>query len=213
MGDRGTRVVQFFSTRLGSTVEILHNKTRGIVGHNNSAGHPGTFEKKHGVRGVKAVDPIRRIRVIPRDLSLPPFLVVWSHSTAIKIAINSNYSKQQLSLISKTTMRGINKRRRHIKATREIKKQRRMERYLAPLPLPASEPAAPPEAGYYLEELEEEGESLTARAEVHWDEASTDGEESEEGLEMTEGEDNVELSGNSGRYCAMTGNIAPLIDE
>ena len=54
---------------------------------------------------------------------------------------------------------------------------------------------------------------MTARAEVHWDEASTDGEESEAGLEMTEGEDNVELSGNSGLYCAIPGNIASLIDE
>ena len=35
-----------------------------------------------------------------------------------------------------------------------------------------------------------------ARAEVHWDDASSDGEESEEELEMTEGEDNVKLSGN-----------------
>ena len=43
-------------------------------------------------------------------------------------------------------------------------------------------------------------EFLPARAEVHWDEASADGEESEEGLEMTEGEDNVELGGNSGLY-------------
>ena len=72
-----------------------------------------------------------------------------------------------------------------------------MERSSVPPPLPASEPAsaAPPEAGYYLEEEvedSEEEESLTARAEVHWDEASTDGEVSEE-LEMTEGEDNMEL--------------------
>ena len=57
-----------------------------------------------------------------------------------------------------------------------------MESNSAPPPLPASEPAVPPEAGYYLEELEdsEEEESLTARAKVHWDEASTDGEVSEE---------------------------------
>ena len=80
---------------------------------------------------------------------------------------------------------------------------------LGPAPSPASETAV----GYHLEEeLEEEEESLTARAEVHWDEASTDGEESEEELEMTEGEDNVELSGNSGFYCAMTGNVVPLIE-
>ena len=48
--------------------------------------------------------------------------------------------------------------------------------------------------------------SLPARAEVHWDEASTDGEESEEELKMTEGEDNVELDGNLGLYCAKTGD-------
>ena len=73
-------------------------------------------------------------------------------------------------------------------------------------------------------ELEEEEEYIlhrqpeattgNARAEVHWDEASsTDGEESEEELEMTEDEDNVELSGNLGLHCAMTGNIVLLIDE
>ena len=33
--------------------------------------------------------------------------------------------------------------------------------------------------------------AATARAEVIWDEASTDGEVSEEELEVTEGEDNV----------------------
>ena len=77
---------------------------------------------------------------------------------------------------------------------------------------------------YPLEEgLEEEEESLpypqtpaaaaTAGAEVHWDEACTDGEELEEELEMIEDEDNVELIGNSGLYCAMTGDIFPLIDE
>ena len=38
-------------------------------------------------------------------------------------------------------------------------------------------------------------------------------EESEKELEMTEGEDNVELIGNSGLYCAMTGDMFPLIDE
>lgn len=43
------------------------------------------------------------------------------------------------------------------------------------------------------EELEEAKEAaVTARAEVLWDEASTDGGESEE-LEITKGEDNVEL--------------------
>ena len=62
-----------------------------------------------------------------------------------------------------------------------------------PLPPPPSETTALPEAV----ELEGVEESLPARAEVHWDEASTDGEESEEELEMTEGEDNVELDGNS----------------
>ena len=57
-------------------------------------------------------------------------------------------------------------------------------------------------------------ESLPARAEVHWDEASTDGEESEVELEMTEGEDNVELGGsNSGLYYAKTGDVVPLIDK
>ena len=55
--------------------------------------------------------------------------------------------------------------------------------------------------------------TANARAEVHWDEASTDGEESEEGLEMTEVEDNVELSGNLGLNYAMTGDVVPLIDE
>ena len=48
-GDPG--VVLFFFTRLGSAVEILHNKTRGIVGHKNFVGHPGTFEKIRGTRG------------------------------------------------------------------------------------------------------------------------------------------------------------------
>ena len=42
--------------------------------------------------------------------------------------------------------------------------------------------------------------AATARGEIHWDEASTDGEELEEELEMTEGKENVELSGNSGLY-------------
>ena len=37
--------------------------------------------------------------------------------------------------------------------------------------------------------------AATPRAEVHWDEASTDGEEAEE---EPESEDDVELSGNSG---------------
>ena len=53
-------------------------------------------------------------------------------------------------------------------------------------------------------------ESLPARAEVRRDEASTNGEESEEELEMTEGEDNVELGGNSGLYYATTGDVVPL---
>ena len=73
----------------------------------------------------------------------------------------------------------------------------------------------------YSLELEEEKESLlhlqaattTARAEIHWDEASTDGEESDEELGMTKGEDNVELSGNSGLYCGVTGDVVPLIDD
>ena len=81
-----------------------------------------------------------------------------------------------------------------------------MERNPAPPPPPASETVALPEA----EELEEVEESLPARAEVYWDEAGTDGEEAEEELEMTEGEDNVELGGNSGLYSAMTGDVVPL---
>ena len=85
-----------------------------------------------------------------------------------------------------------------------------MERNTAPPPPPpASETAALPEA----EELEEVEESLPARVEVHWDEAITEGEESEEELEMTEGEDNVELGGNLGLYYAITGDVAPLIDK
>ena len=86
-----------------------------------------------------------------------------------------------------------------------------MERNPAPPPPPASESetAALPED----EELEEVEESLPARAEVHWDKASTDEEESEEELEMTEGEDNVELGRNSGLYYAITGDVVPLIDK
>ena len=83
-------------------------------------------------------------------------------------------------------------------------------------PAPPSPPASESETGALpgAEELEEVEESLPARAEVHWDEASTDGEESEEELEMTEGEDNVELHGsNSGLYYAMTGDVVPLIDK
>ena len=38
--------------------------------------------------------------------------------------------------------------------------------------------------------------AATPMAEVHWDEASTDGEEPK--AKMTEGGDNVELSGKSG---------------
>ena len=55
--------------------------------------------------------------------------------------------------------------------------------------------------------------AATARGEVHWDEESTVGVESEEELEMTEGEDNVELSGKPGLHCAMTGDLVALIDE
>ena len=87
-----------------------------------------------------------------------------------------------------------------------------MEKNPAPPFLPASEleTAALPGA----EELEEVEESLPARTEVHWDEASIDGEESEEELEMTKGEDNVELGGsNSGLYYAMTGDVVLLIDK
>ena len=73
---------------------------------------------------------------------------------------------------------------------------------------------------YPLKLDEEEGSLLrpqtaaaTSRAEVRWDEASTDEEESEEELEMTEGEDDVELSGNSDLYCAMTGDVVSLIEQ
>ena len=57
------------------------------------------------------------------------------------------------------------------------------------------------------QELEGEEESLlhwqkAARAEAHWDETGTDGEESEGELEMTEGEHNVELGGNPSLYYA-----------
>ena len=48
-----------------------------------------------------------------------------------------------------------------------------------------------------------------ARAEVHWDETSMDGEELEEDLEMAEGKDNMELGGGSGRYYPMTGDVVP----
>ena len=54
--------------------------------------------------------------------------------------------------------------------------------------------------------------AATARAEVRRDEASTDEEESEEVLEMTGGDD-VELSGNSDLYCAMTGDVVSLIEQ
>ena len=54
--------------------------------------------------------------------------------------------------------------------------------------------------------------TATDRAEIHWGGASTDGGESEEELKMTECEDNVEFSGNSGLYCAITGDVVPLID-
>ena len=65
-----------------------------------------------------------------------------------------------------------------------------------------------------LEELEEEEKAaVTARAEVHCDEASTDGDESGEELEMTESEDNVELGGNSGFCYPMTGDVVLLIDK
>ena len=64
-------------------------------------------------------------------------------------------------------------------------------------------------------EEEEESWQTAARAEVHWDDASTDGEEPEEELGMTGRRDNVELLayGNSGLYNAMTGDVVPLIDK
>ena len=86
--------------------------------------------------------------------------------------------RQQLTAISAKKQC---QRCRILKATRERKKQRRMGRDPVPSSPPASETAALPEA----EELEEIEESLPTRAEVNWDEASTDGEESEEELEMT----------------------------
>ena len=56
-----------------------------------------------------------------------------------------------------------------------------MERNSAPPLRPAPETAPPPEAAYYLEEeLEEKEEFLSAKAEAHWDGASTDGKGSEE---------------------------------
>ena len=82
----------------------------------------------------------------------------------------------------------------------------------------ASKTATPPEPECSLkEELEEEEHwqvTASLREDVHWVEQSTDGEESEES-EMTEGEDNVELCGNSGLYYAMTSNfnVVPLIDK
>ena len=101
-------------------------------------------------------------------------------------------------------MPGISKQPRQLKATREQKTQlRTMEKN---------------SVFSYSLELEEEEESFlrpqtavaTPRAEEHWGGASTD-EESGEKLEMTEGEDNAELSGNSGLCCAMTGDIAPQL--
>ena len=62
----------------------------------------------------------------------------------------------------------------------ERKKSSDEWRETRPRPPHASATAAPLE-----EELEEVEESLPARADVHYDEASTDGEESEEELEMT----------------------------
>ena len=58
-----------------------------------------------------------------------------------------------------------------------------------------------------LEELEEGGgATVTAGAEVHWDEASAGGDGSGEELETTEGEENVELDGNSSHdwWCSLT---------
>lgn len=63
-----------------------------------------------------------------------------------------------------------------------------MERETAALPSPEA-----------LEKREEEEDAaVTARAEIHWDETSSDRDDSEEELEMTEDEDGVRLGGGSG---------------
>ena len=86
-------------------------------------------------------------------------LVGLSHS--INIVISSNISK--------------NATFKQVPQTTKSRKREKAATYgeLGPAhpapPAPASETAAPPEAVYYLEEeTEEEKESLTARAEVHW---------------------------------------------
>ena len=64
--------------------------------------------------------------------------------------------------------------------------------------------------------MEEEESWLTAaKAEVHWDDVCTDGEELEGELEMTVGEGNVELpmDGTLGLYYGMISNVALLIDK
>ena len=93
------------------------------------------------------------------------------------------------------------------------------ERSSALLHPPAFVTAAPPRlCPRYSLELEgtlaaPQTSVASARAGVHWGEASADGAESEEELEMAEGERNVELGGNPGLYCAMARDIVSLIDE
>ena len=86
-----------------------------------------------------------------------------------------------------------------------------MERETAALAPP--EDAHPPDDREPDEE--EESWQMAARAKVDWDDASRDGEKSEEELEMTEGEDNVEfpVDGNSDLYYAMTDDAISLIDN
>jgi hypothetical protein len=85
-------------------------------------------------------------------------------------------------------MAGKNKRSKHLERARQIKKQRRTERLEEPIQL-----EYPSEVE---EDLEFEGGTPSPRAAVHWDISESEGDESEEELEMTDGEDNGELDGN-----------------
>ena len=98
-------------------------------------------------------------------------------------------------------MPNISKRRRLLEAARGRKTQLCLERETAA--------CAPPEV--LEEELEDEEEAAITGAEVHWDEASTDG--SEEELETTEDEDNAESDGNPGPHYATAGDAAQPIDK
>lgn len=133
-----------------------------------------------------------------------PFLVWLSHL----IAINKNSQKftaivskaNSVITLSKAAMPSMRKRRRQLEALRD---QQDIERnsVSVPPPSPASKTTTPPDPGYSLKEELEGGEESflhcqTAsglRADVHWDEQSTDGKESEEELEMARAEDNVEF--------------------